>query len=70
MLWFCALLVIRGEFDSVDLRYIVEGHTKNRCDAAFGLIKRNLLQRNDEYPAEMRQTINSSSVSTDVVNAT
>ena len=44
----------------MNLRFLISGHTKNRCDGAFGLVKRKLKQRNVNVPADMMEVIETS----------
>jgi len=39
-LWFYLYLVIAGYYESIELNFMVPGHTKFKCDGSFGLIKR------------------------------
>ena len=39
-LWFYLYLVICGYYESIELNFMVPGHTKFKCDGSFGLIKR------------------------------
>jgi hypothetical protein len=39
-LWFYLYLVITGYYESIELNFMVPGHTKFKCDGSFGLIKR------------------------------
>ena len=39
-------LVEKGWFKSVNLIYLVKGHTKNHCDRFFNLLKNNWRKRN------------------------
>jgi hypothetical protein len=39
-LWFYLYLVIVGYYESIELNFMVPGHTKFKCDGSFGLIKR------------------------------
>jgi hypothetical protein len=38
-IWFYLYLVITGYYESVELNFMVPGHTKFKCDGSFGLIK-------------------------------
>src|SRR5437588_7908068 len=38
--WFYLYLVICGYYESVELNFMVPGHTKFKCDGSFGLIKK------------------------------
>lgn len=70
MLWMLAFRVIMGYEDYINLYFLVAGHTKNRCDAAFGLVKRKLKQRNVVCAREMMRVIQESSTSNQVVCST
>src|SRR5438270_11759017 len=39
-LWFYLYLVICGYYESIELNFMIPGHTKFKCDGSFGLIKR------------------------------
>src|SRR5215813_4889755 len=39
-IWFYLYLVIAGYYESIELNFMVPGHTKFKCDGSFGLIKR------------------------------
>ena len=39
-IWFYLYLVICGYFESVELNFMIPGHTKFKCDGSFGLIKK------------------------------
>jgi hypothetical protein len=39
-IWFYLYLVIAGYYESIELNFMVPGHTKSKCDGSFGLIKR------------------------------
>jgi len=39
-LWFYLYLIIIGYYESIELNFMVPGHTKFKCDGSFGLIKR------------------------------
>ncbi len=39
-IWFYLYLAICGYYESVELNFMVPGHTKFKCDGSFGLIKR------------------------------
>ena len=53
MAWLSALLVISGQCESIELKSLIAGHTKNCCDAVFRLAKRKLKQRDLITPSEM-----------------
>jgi len=70
MLWMLAFRVIMGYEDYINLYFLVAGHTKNRCDAAFGFVERKLKQRNVVCAREMMKVIQESSNSNQVVCST
>jgi len=39
-IWFYLYLVICGYYESIELNFMVPGHTKFKCDGSFGLIKK------------------------------
>jgi len=39
-LWFCLYLVICGYYKSIELNFMIAGHTKFKVDGNFGMIKR------------------------------
>lgn len=39
-IWFYMYLVVCGYYESIELNFMVPGHTKFKCDGSFGLIKR------------------------------
>src|SRR5215216_1798209 len=39
-IWFYLYLVIAGYYESIELNFMVPGHTKFKCDGSFGLIKK------------------------------
>lgn len=56
--------------DEIALRFVVARHTKNCCDAVFGLVKRRMTQMNVYCSYEMMRIVESSSSFTCVVCAT
>ena len=42
VIWFLCWLIINLDYESIILRFLISGHTKNRCDGAFGLVKKKL----------------------------
>eukprot|EP00171_Calliarthron_tuberculosum_P022537 IDg22537t1 len=69
VLWYVVFLSIT-RYQLVTLRFLIPGHTKNRCDGAFGLIKKTVKHRNINCPADMYAAIDDSSHKTTVVEAT
>ena len=54
ILWFFAWLVItRPEIELIDYSFLIVGHTKNFCDACFGLCKRSLKGKNLLVPEDV-----------------
>src|SRR5438045_8747220 len=39
-IWFYLYLVICGYYKSIELNFMVPGHTKFKCDGSFGLVKK------------------------------
>src|SRR6185295_2780845 len=39
-IWFYLYLVICGYYESIELNFMIAGHTKFKCDGSFGLIKK------------------------------
>src|SRR6266513_2650608 len=39
-IWFYLYLVICGYYESIELNFMVPGHTKFKCDGNFGMIKK------------------------------
>jgi len=39
-IWFYLYLVICGYYESIELNFMIPGHTKFKCDGSFGLIKK------------------------------
>ena len=67
MLWYLLWRVCMDFETRIVLRFLVAGHTKNRCDAAFGLVKRRLKQFDVFCPRDMMKVISESSKSNEVV---
>ena len=67
MLWFCCWLVICGVTDSIFMRFLIPGHTKNRVDGAFGLVKRKLKRSNVLVPSDMMTIIEDSADTNNVI---
>lgn len=63
-------MVLLIEFDRVKMHFLMAGHTNNRCDAASGLVKHQLMKRSVLTPADMFKAINESSASTHTVCST
>lgn len=67
VLWYLCWRVFCGLNDQIDLYFLISGHTKNVCDGAFGLVKRQLRLRNARCPRDMMKIIQESSQSTSCV---
>src|SRR5205085_6851250 len=39
-IWFYLYLVVCGYYESIELNFMISGHTKFKCDGSFGLIKK------------------------------
>ena len=39
-IWFYLYLVICGYYESIELNFMIPGHTKFKCDGNFGMIKK------------------------------
>lgn len=70
MLWFFVLLVVPGDFSYIYLYFLFDDHTKNRIDAAFGCVERNLLLKNVLCPANMMKNIADGSSVIQIVRST
>lgn len=70
VLFFIFFLVWCGEYESVELCFMVAGHTKNECDSAFGHIKRKFRESDVLTPTDMIRVISQSSCSTTCVPST
>lgn len=47
IMWFFAYLAMTMEgLGRIDLQFLIAGHTKNFCDASFGLVKKSLKNKN------------------------
>lgn len=63
ILWYLMWRTTIGMEDDIKLHFLVAGHTKNRCDGAFGLVKRELKRRNVNTPRDMVEVVKDSSAS-------
>lgn len=61
MLWSLAWRIIIGLEDEIVLQFLIAGHTKNRCDGSFGLVKRQWKELNMVTISETMQVISKSS---------
>lgn len=53
--------------DGINIYFLITGHTKNRCDGTFGLVKRELKRRNAITPGDRVEVVQNSSTSNKVV---
>lgn len=67
MLWFCAWLVLSGQFNEVTLCFFVVRYSKNVCDGAFGNIRKKFSIQPVLYPEQMHVLILESATSNQVV---
>jgi len=70
VLFYCIFLSISGMYDTVELCFMIPGHTKNICDCSFGHCKRCFRSRNVLCPADMMKVIEESSKSTTCISST
>ena len=54
---YLAWRVMVGLNDSIDYHFMVVGHTKNHCDAYFGLIKREMKKQDVWTPKDMMAVV-------------
>jgi hypothetical protein len=52
MMWFLSFLTIHTDIEEINVRFLIAGHTKNFCDASFGLLKRSIRDQQVLTPAE------------------
>ena len=55
-----------GLNDSIDYHFMVVGHTKNHCDAYFGLIKREMKKQDVWTPKDMMADVERSATSSSI----
>ena len=54
MLWYlCYLVILFSNCDNIYLKFLIAGHTKNFCDAAFGLCKRAIKRKDILTPKHL-----------------
>jgi hypothetical protein len=54
MIWFLAyFMATKPHINALHLRFLIAGHTKNFCDASFGLIKRAIKNQNVFTPDQL-----------------
>jgi len=61
-IWFYLYLVIAGYYESIELNFMVPGHTKFKCDGSFGLIKRLYRKTTVDCVDHVADVVNRSSV--------
>ncbi|EDQ85346.1 uncharacterized protein MONBRDRAFT_11901 [Monosiga brevicollis MX1] len=57
---YLAWRIMVGLSETINLHFMVLGHTKNHCDAYFGLIKRKLRRRDVWTPRDMMDVVSAS----------
>lgn len=67
VLFFILYLAMSGRFKSVQLCFMIPGHTKNVCDGSFGHVKRKYRSENVLHPGEMMKVISNSAKNTECV---
>lgn len=67
VLFYLAWRCMKRFESNITLRFLVAGHTKNACDAAFGHVKRRLKHTNVLSPKDMMAVIEQSAFSNKVV---
>lgn len=69
VLWYIIVQALL-KYKFVTLRFIIPGHTRNRCDGGFGLVMQHLKSRNVNCPDDMMNVLsNCLNTSTVVVSA-
>src|SRR3954452_11751188 len=61
-LWFYIYLVIAGYYESIELNFMISGHTKFKCDGSFGLIKKLYRKTTVHYVNHVIDVIKRSSI--------
>lgn len=61
MVWYFLMRVVLSYEDSIELCFLIAGHTKNNVDGAFGYIKRELKKTNVHGPREKMEEVKRSS---------
>src|SRR3954466_7296880 len=61
-LWFYLYLVIAGYYESIELNFMVPGHTKFKCDGSFDLIKRLYHKTTVDYIDHIVNVVKRSSI--------
>lgn len=57
MMWYLAALVIAGEFDRIIMRFMLPGHTHNRVDGAFGIVRQYYARRDVDTARDVADMI-------------
>ena len=60
MYFLCYLCIINDNLVNIHLRFLISGHTKNFCDACFGMIKRALKIKDALVPEDLVQIYSNS----------
>lgn len=54
-------------YSTITVRFLISGHTNNRCDGAFGLFKQRLKSGGVNFPSEMMACMDDSWTSVVVI---
>lgn len=55
------------KYKTVVVRFLITGHTRNRCDSAFGMVKQRLKSRDVNFPSGMMACMDDSSASAVII---
>jgi hypothetical protein len=69
MMWFMAYAVLVLNFTQIFLRFLIAGHTKNFCDACFGLARRNTKGKDIFTPRDLVGLVRDSAICNEVEHA-
>jgi hypothetical protein len=61
MMWLLSYLTLTTDIEEISLRFLVAGHTKNFCDACFGLLKRSIKDKQVLTPTDCIEKFKQSS---------
>jgi hypothetical protein len=61
-IWFYMYLVICDYYESIELNFMVPGHTKFKCDGSFGLIKKLYRKTTVDYADHVVEVVKRSSI--------
>jgi hypothetical protein len=69
MMWFLSYLTLTTDIEEISLRFLVAGHTKNFCDACFGLLNRSIKDKQVLTPTDCIENFKHSSSCNTVADA-